>query len=173
MYFFGLGRNSKLSIAEISSVLEREKIKAEVAEKSAEVLLLNTDKELDVEVLIGELGGTVKLGKVYAIFDANLSELDANFLIRLIGEADKKVFFGISVYELGESTPRLNEVILLSKRLAMEVKKVLSRRGVSSRWVTSKDRILSSVVVKKNKLLTQGAEIVLLVKKDKVYIGKT
>jgi len=43
----------------------------------------------------------------------------------------------------------------------------------SIRWVTSKDKNLSSVVVKKNKLVGMGSEIVLLFNSRKIWIGKT
>jgi tRNA G10 N-methylase Trm11 len=44
----------------------------------------------------------------------------------------------------------------------MEIKNQLKKKGISSRWVISKEKILSSVIVLKNKLLAEGVEFCFL-----------
>src|SRR3989338_5165651 len=72
---------------------------------------------------------------------------------------DRKIFFGLSAYALDEKT-RLPNVRQL-RELGIEVKRALQESGHKVRLVTSREVALSSVIVKKEKLLTQGAEIVL------------
>jgi hypothetical protein len=62
---------------------------------------------------------------------------------------------------------------LNSKSIAMEIKKYLREKGVSSRWVTSKEDVLSSVVVEQNNLISRGVEFVFIEKQSKVLIGQT
>src|SRR5581483_10351866 len=45
--------------------------------------------------------------------------------------------------------------------------------GIKSHFSNHTDQYLSSASVKKNKLLTDGAEIIILVSKDKLLVGKT
>ncbi|MEA3398240.1 MAG: DNA methyltransferase, partial [Patescibacteria group bacterium] len=46
-------------------------------------------------------------------------------------------------------------------------------KKINSRWVTSREKILSSVVVGQNKLTSSGIELSLIAKNDKLYIGET
>jgi len=55
----------------------------------------------------------------------------------------------------------------------MEIKKHLKNQGISCRWVVSREKNLSSVVVEQNKLIFKGIEIVLIGEKEKISIGKT
>jgi tRNA G10 N-methylase Trm11 len=63
-YFFILGRNPQLSIAEIMSYIEKESLtplKNSVVENS---LLLEINEKLDLQRMIKELGGTIAIGQV-------------------------------------------------------------------------------------------------------------
>jgi len=78
---------------------------------------------------------------------------------------DGKFKFGISVY----GDLKLNE-----KKMGMEIKRILKENGISSRWVISKEKQLSSVVVDTNKLVTEkGMEVVIMRMGEKIFIGKT
>jgi len=68
-------------------------------------------------------------------------------------DISRKIFFGISSY--GVDVP--------AQKIALAVKKALKMDNISCRWVQSKEKALSSVAVKTNKLLSKrGAEIVFL-----------
>jgi tRNA G10 N-methylase Trm11 len=119
------------------------------------------------------LGGTVKFGQILD----ELSEISAEELAKILQNfSAKKIYFGFSFYKLGEEVDaaRFKKTSQKIKNLAMPIKKLLSEIKVQARWVVSKETNLSSVVVKKNKLLSEaGAEIVFLVGKEKIYLGKT
>lgn len=165
-YFFVLGNNPTLSIAEIINVLFQYRIR--IVYISEKILCINADKKLDVRILQKQLGGTIKIGHIINTFKLDDIEKPKQSLIKqilqLLPLRFKKVFFGFSIYK--------GRVGI--KALALAIKNSLKQQGISSRWVVSKEKILSSVVVQKNKLLTKGAEFVFLVKDaSKVLLGKT
>jgi len=168
MYCFILGHNPTLSIAEISQVLKED---FQVVELSARVLIIESQKELNAEQLQRRLGGTIKI-------EQSIKEISARDLLAFRSDIagllkqNKKIFFGFSLYSL-ESHETTRKYQLQIKSLAMETKKALKNLGLSSRWVDSKDEALSSVVVQKNRLLTQGAEFCFLIGADKIYLAKT
>ena len=77
-YFFILGRNPALSIAEIGAVLERERQSYKISGYSEEVLIVDTGK-FDV-VRFAELGGSIKFGEILGDYnnDINLSKWPAS-----------------------------------------------------------------------------------------------
>jgi len=111
---------------------------------------------------------------VHANKYANTNELNANTIVgEFLGDAGKKTFFGFSFYELAEgiSPRRFTEKV---KGLGMAVKEQLKEAGRSARLVVMKEgNALSSVVVKKNKLLSQGAEVVIFLTERGIYLGRT
>jgi len=167
-YCFILGHNPTLSIAEISQLLKEN---CRIVELSARVLIVETAKELNAEALQQRLGGTIKIGQIVkSASSQGLSAFQAN-IIELLKQ-NKKIFFGFSLYSL-TAHDELKNYQSQIKFLAMETKKALKNLGLSSRWVSSKEKALSSVVVQKNKLLTQGAEFCFLVGAAKTYLTKT
>ncbi len=161
-YFFILGNNPTLSFAEIVSVL---KLKPEqVLFLSEKAIIADVREELDVQKMIRRLGGTIKVGIV-----SQKSKVKSHKeILNLIDNSkiNGKFNFGISYYGSGKLK---NE-----KQLAMEIKKALKEKRISSRWVTSRDEQLSSVVVEQNKLITdKGVEIVIINDNGNFYIGKT
>lgn len=159
-YFFILGKNPKLSVAEIRAVIKGGDF--EFAKEQGDALFLR-DTDINTVNLIKHLGGTIKIGQILGKIN------DLGGLNKLIHREQaclfpttKKIFFGISNYA--------NYSARDVKRAAMEIKKYLKEQKKSSRWVSSKEKILSSVIVKTNKLLTSGAEICLF---KNGLIGKT
>lgn len=179
-YFFILGRDPVLSIAEILSVFSNLKISYKTSTVSDEVLLLSSGSKLDISKLNQSLGGTVKIGTV--LDQANLEDSEEKFnkifsannlLGNFLPEIEGKLHFGISIYNAGGDEKYLKALFAGLKSLDLLVKKNLAKEGKKAGFVKIKNRFLSSVSVEKNKLLTKGAEIVLVLTKDKVLVGKT
>lgn len=167
-YCFILGHNPTLSIAEISQVLNND---FRLVELSARVLIIKSQAELNAELLQRRLGGTIKIGQIVkTLTTQDLSALHSDIIDLL--KQNKKIFFGFSLYSL-TSHEVVKKYQSQIKPLAMEIKKTLKNLGLSSRWVSSKNEALSSVVVQKNKLLTQGAEFCFLVGAQNFYLAKT
>ena len=169
-YFFILGRNPALSSAEIAAILGK---RATFSSLSSEAILVDIQGELSSNDVMPRLGGTVKFGKILEMPD----ELAAEDIAEILKNSSaKKIYFGFSFYKLEEdiSTTRLKKESQKIKNLAMPIKNLLKDIKIQARWVTSKENNLSSVVVKKNKLLTEaGAELIFLIGKEKTYLGKT
>src|SRR3989339_530659 len=149
-YFFILGNNPTLSIAEIFSIV------SEIEDYNflnSDCLVIESKKEINIPKLIQRLGGTIKIGEIRdEASSANYNKIQC-VLNNIVQEGKHK--FNV-------------------KRFAMETKKYLKELNISCRWVISREKTLSSVVVETNKLLTEkGAEIVLIQKGSKILIGKT
>ena len=156
-YFFQLGTNPTLSIAEIVSVFSYAK-NFEIINK--DILLLEAEKEIDGET-IKTMGGTIKIGKI--LETSNRSKLLEN-IKKILEPQTGKFHFGISFFGKGKFN---------TKKLGMEIKEHLRDQNISCRFVTSREKTLSSVVVEQNKLLRNGIEIVLIEERNQILIGKT
>ena len=156
-HFFILGNHRDLSIAELTACFDFKKMKL-----LDDVLLGNLELD-DAHKVIKNLGGTIKLGRLLArvtkaeVFDIMLKELIA-------APKTTKFNFGISLY--GKSG-------INTHKLGLELKTALKKENVSCRFVTSREKTLSSVVVEQNKLVTGGREIVLIVEEQWIVIGVT
>jgi len=86
-YLFLLGRNIKLSLAEIFSYLEKNKIKLINFYLASNGVLIDVDKELDINKAINDLGGTIAIGNIS--FQGDIDKI-----IKEISE--KEIYFGVS-----------------------------------------------------------------------------
>ncbi|MFA6394214.1 MAG: DNA methyltransferase [Patescibacteria group bacterium] len=168
-YFFILGNHPALSLAELVSILGSERLESYSAE--AAVFELEENDNFDAVGLMRRLGGIIKLGNSIPQIAGPNSKNNLEKILEAVEgvlpkeKGEGKFKFGISVY----GKLKLNE-----KMLGMEVKKVLKERGIGARWVTSREKQLSSVVVDTNKLVGEkGAEIVIFKINEKIFIGKT
>ena len=168
-YFFVLGKNPTLSVAELSAVFRAraEETKSPIGDLvSNDIFVLETNKEINAKGLIKKLGGIIKIGIVDDEFRIKNNKELLSESVKLI-DVDKingKFKFGISYYGKNKFDIR---------SLGMEIKKYLRKKSVGCRWVTSREPTLSSVVVEQNKLADKGIEIVLVKQRDKILIGRT
>jgi len=170
-YFFILGKNPILSKAEIEAVLLTLEYRTENIEFGNNVLIVESEQEFDIEKLNNRLGGTIKIGKILGKVE-NLENFEDKFF-DLVNFGQGKVYFGFSLYNIGQKAP-LKQLSRKLEPVAMEIKRRLrEEKNVNSRWVTSRDLELSSVIVKKNKLLENGADICFLAKDSEIIIGQT
>ncbi len=178
-YFFVLGKNPTLSSAEIISALNRLDISFEIRILSAEVLVISASYELSTG-LIKILGGTIKIGQV--IDEISLDEDEQNFekifyaanlTKNYLSQTKGKLHFGISIYDGGAEKLYLDEITNQLKSLHKTIKENLQEKSLKAGFVRIKDRFLSSVSVAKNRLLSDGFEMVLILTKDGILAGKT
>ena len=159
-YFFALGSNPELSQAEIASVLKRQSMPFEQVLRTTDVLILDIEAEL-ADDFIKLLGGTIKFG----IIEKTAKQVSPELLYGLLQpNTDSKFHFGISGYNGFRP----------SHKLGLSIKKLLKADGLSVRYVTGKENPLSSVIVEKNKLVSEsGQEIVEIKNKNEFIVGKT
>lgn len=162
-YFFILGSNPTLSIAELVAVfhLSANDARATVLADN-KVLMIEQEQPIDARSLMNNLGGTIKIGLIRAESTKNTQDILAS-IKELTPLPEKKFYFGFSSYIKG----------LNIKPIAMEFKKYFKENNLSCRWVVSNEPVLSSVVVEQNGLVDGGSEYVFFEQANKVLIGQT
>ncbi len=178
-YFFILGSNPTLSMAELSAVfglgsVEDTKCPSPLRQNgygvrvghlvSGDVFILESENEIKASELIKRVGGTIKIGEIVA--EATKSDYQALLagIKPQLSPGSGKFKFGFSYYGPGK---------FRTDKLAMDIKKHLREMNLNSRWVTSREKTLSSVVVEQNKLVAGGIEVVFIADGNNLMIGKT
>ncbi|MBI2459694.1 MAG: hypothetical protein HYV53_04055 [Parcubacteria group bacterium] len=161
-YFFILGANPTLSLAELATIFNNNKLS--LIQKN--IVILESRQEIKLDI-IKKIGGVIKFGLIYN----ELTSLAAKDILKsaaIFAKPEKvqaKFNFGVSHY--GKS--KIN-----TKTIAMEFKKLLKQTNINSRWVISREPALSSVVVEQNRLVgDRGVEIVMIEFNKKLFLGKT
>lgn len=149
-YIFILGNHPKLSLAEI-----RAKVLGARVSYYDETSAFVEAETLDSAKVLRSLGGTIKIGKVLH------APIGAQSLSDILKQDAGKIIFGISFYDRRARKEY--------ERLGMEIKKILKAQGRSARLVVSREPILSSVVVAKNKC----REFMLLPRDGKTVVAET
>jgi len=161
-YFFILGQNFELNKQELKSFLKIEKVDFKIVFEKRPVLIIESKKDLDKIGFEKSLGGLIKFGQIIKQIESVEEIIDQEF-IKLIFKDDKKIFFGISPYLFNFNL----------KKIGLEIKKLLKAKGFSSRFVSSKEKVLSSVIVQKEILNKKGIELVLIKEDNNIFIGQT
>lgn len=170
-YYFILGKNQILSKAEIEAVLNLKKIKYQIIEFFAQALVIDSDKQLNIDWLNQRLGGTVKIGLILDKINS-LNNIENEFC-NLIKCEQGKLHFGFSLYPMADKI-NITKIQQKLKPVAMEIKRRLrEEKKLNSRWVVSKEPELSSVIVKKNQLLKYGTELCFFIKDKTILVGQT
>lgn len=181
-YAFNLGRVFALSLAELFAVFETMGLDFRVVDLYREILIIETETELEVAGLQRRLGGTIKimgildsLGRKKQAGPAEVFKdyFDARLLKEkfLTGGRNGKTQIGVSIYPMARPLPLFGQV----KRIGLALKDILTASGVSVRIVLPQHEAISlpSVVVTNEHLLEKGAEIVFLVAMERIYLAKT
>lgn len=158
-YFFILGNNTTLSLAELFSI-----IKFEIINFENNILIIEPKQKIKPPDLIKRIGGTIKIGEVISEADNDYREIFNLIKNEISIQLGQKFRFGFSNY----SNFKIN-----TKKLGMDIKRYIKERGVNSRMVVSREKILSSVVVEQNKLISNGIEIIFVQDAKKLLIGRT
>jgi len=163
-----LGSHPELSLAEIEAVTGQKP-----SLHLGGVAIFDEGLE-NSEVLMDKLGGTQKIGAIIATVPSLNHDEMAEFLAADLLESNPegKITFGVSVYTFGNEKP-LESTKSLVDSMAIAVKQRIKQAERSARYVHSKELALGSPVILGNQLITKGAEFVLLMANDLIWIGKT
>ena len=164
-YFFVLGTNTALSVAELAAVLDLKKTSL----LATDFLIWETDTEINAENLMKRLGGVIKIGEIKEeVADGNddklLKTLTELAKIKKYQSKEGKFNFGFSDY---------GKFQFNKQNLGLKLKKYFSEENISSRFVISREKTLSSVVITQNKLIVRGIEFILIKEGNKILIGET
>jgi tRNA (guanine10-N2)-dimethyltransferase len=157
-YWFILGREPLLSLAELSAALSLPVI------PSSESIFKAPCTQAPEE-LINRLGGTIKIAKeLYSsIAEDELYKIIIDELLTIPG----KIHFGISLYSNNLASGEDEQKKI--KRWAESVKNSLKGQGRSVRYVANREPRLSSVTVVKNGLTKKGREFIIQTEKNNLF----
>lgn len=145
-YFFQLGREPQLSIAEIDAVFSLYRLSPRSREASDRYLVVTVDKELPIHTLMTRLGGTVSIAKQIqstgSVTDTILTHLSRR-------QPDKKICFSLH----GDA----------GTTVAKEIKKQLKANGNSARYIEPKN----TATILHNNLVAIGGDLTVI--KNSVY----
>jgi len=168
LYTFILGRKNLLSTAEIVNSLQNEH---QIIDIQRESLIANLNsKLLRPQASLNKLGGTIKIAEVFAQFPLTLEDISSpisEHLIKTFKDQDTKLTYGLSIYNFAQK----NEEII--KNTLNLVKKRLKEEGIRSRFINKNFQNLKNAAIKGEKLITKGAEIVIIQGKHKLFFAKT
>ncbi len=186
------GKNWKLSLAELASLLEARKAKLEVNSLSKEFFVVRID-EGNAFWTIADLGGFIKIGEVNATLSTeNVKEAffekskeakrristdvaSSGLLDGMVEAASGKTVFGVSVYCAEKSLRPVSRSI--QRFVGSTVKRGLAERGMKSKFMGfPKDRKLpqlSHVEVLKKELVENKAEILFCVGQEQTFVATT
>jgi len=179
-YAFILGRYPDLSKVEIFAVLRKSDLEYTVVYESGLVLLLSMKVELPVTKINLLLGGTVKIGQIFQKFPQSIhadkvkeyltsDTLFINYFINI----PQKPTFGISLYPYHRTVKSHNPWARTQRELLKIIKEHLDSQGFKSRYPNLEGTTLSSASVEKNKLISDGVEILLIETPTDIFVGKT
>jgi tRNA G10 N-methylase Trm11 len=170
-YFFVLGTNTALSVAELSAVLDLKNPEL----VAADFLIAEIDEEINPEKLMSRLGGLIKIGRCLTemtVTGFTSIDLSSKLLEAIEAAASAKQAAGPSgKFNFGFSD--YGSKNFDKKDLGAKLKKYLVAQGISARFVVSREKNLSSVVVEQNKLISRGIEIVLALAGGQIFVGET
>ncbi len=163
-YFFVLGSHPLLSIAELNSQLHIDNYQL-----FDNVFIVKLAEKLKLNDFIKKVGGVVKVGKIIA--EINEQNLDLTIIqtIKKHFPGNQKVIFGFSAFG--------DRISLID--LAMNIKRELKKQGIKSRWLNSREKNLSSVIITQNKMIElpnkqrKGIEFILIKTQQKLLVGVT
>ena len=166
--FFILGTQRELAREEIAALAPG----LEVVVDKQEVLIVS-QFDGNLGAWQDKLGGTVKTGLIYGIAQNKEEVMDLLVsLAQTLRPSEGRQTFGISIYDGGQ---RGRHVALRTQlqTIGMTVKKRLAEGGRSVRLVTAAAPVLSSVIVRKQRLLEDGIEFCLFAGEEGIRIGVT
>lgn len=155
-YLFLLGRQSKLSVAELEAVVGKGEVRGGfyVVEREKEIA--------DPIALQNMLGGTIKIAKVIAE-ESSLMAVQDCCIDYLDEHGEGKIIFAINMYHFARSFKK--EL----KNILKNIKRVLKKRGKGARFVNKPDKNVRSVTINEEHLCQKGTDMT-IVKTNKSYL---
>ncbi|MFA6098003.1 MAG: DNA methyltransferase [Patescibacteria group bacterium] len=171
-YCFILGKNPILSISEIFNLEKNQKLNFAVVDLTSKGLVIDAGESFDPQIWQNQLGGCIKIGAIVSEIN-NVKRLfdivNADFLKKnILSQKDKKQSFGFSLY--GDVLWRYQTEF---NAHGLRLKKELQKSNFKCRFVAAQGGDLSSVQITKNKMIENGADIIIISGLHSFYIGKT
>lgn len=153
-FAFILGREKELALAELRAVLKRFDFCFDILSIKGNIAFANIESfsKDDAIRAINILGGTTKIFKVLGDVGAELEKQIIDIILEN-KTTESKLNFGISWYD------QINKHAF---QFGLLVKKALKSKGLSVRYVESREAEISTILSTKNNLAGEGIEIGIL-----------
>lgn len=168
-YAFILGRKHLLSIAELCSTIADSN---DIFDIKWEALVAKFSKPLrSPQQTLNRLGGTIKIAEIFAEIPLNqkdkIAQTIGDYLKKKFEDASSKIRYGVSIYNIEDR----HENFL--KKILIFIKKFLTKNEIKSRFINHNFKNLENAAIQGEKLLQDGAEIVIIQGNKSLYIGET
>jgi len=148
-YLFLLGRQPKLSIAELKAVVGEGKV-------IGEFYMIEIKNEIDDPIkLQNMLGGTIKIAKIISQ-ESSLIDIENKCMSYLGNHDDAKVIFSVSLYNFAHSFKKdLNNLL-------KNIKRRLKANGKGARFVNKPFENVRSVTIYEERLCQKGTDMTII-----------
>ncbi len=165
--YFILGSHCHIARAELAAVVELGAVTVD-----ADDVVVAEVEQPNLSAIQARTGGLIKTGFIHATAKDQKELVDVlAALIHTLRPSTDKVRFGVSVYT-GGSKGKMAALRSQAERIGLQVKGTIKGdRG--ARLVTSKVPVLSSVIVRKQRLLDDGIEFCLFPRENDILVGVT
>lgn len=172
MYLFLLGRDKDLSKLEIAVYLHKHNISYSVIANSEKYLILDFNKDHNFEGLTKELGGLVRVSKVY--LDTSKIKSNKEIINKLDFDSPKKFNYTISTIDVSEEELEIVED-MLKQAFKQERSKAVYKKPVTHSKKKSKENI-NYIANPDNYFswkINDGLELFVVKFDNKFYFAKT
>ena len=186
------GKNWRLSLAELASLLEAKGVKFAIYSFSKEFFMISTEEKVSSSI-IDDLGGTIKIGVSAADFSTEIVKraflqkdkeaqkqisrgiVASGLVDEMVKAESEKTLFGVSVYCAEKSLRSVSKAI--QRFIGSSIKRELSSYGKKSKFMGfAKSRRLpqlSHVEVLKKNLVENKAEILFCMGREHTFVAAT
>lgn len=168
IYAFILGRKYLLSVAELCQVFSQHNI--HIIDITPEALIVTLPELSNPQATLNKLGGSIKIIEITEEIAKDINILPKTIAKMCLDEAknsQKKFSYGVSVYSFKDQA---NKVLKKSLNLSKEL---LKENNLKSRYINKDFTNPPNAALKGQKVLTEGAEIIAIKGKHKIFLGKT
>lgn len=158
-YLFILGSNPILSLAEISSLFPQ----ASISSLAQNIALIKLNQEIaKPQELLDKMGGTVKIARL-------VSQINSNDLVSSLTDC---ILTHFSDYrDIGLSHFNFSQPM---GKYFVNTKKNLKQYNINKRFIfENNENQLKAATIKRNKLLSKGAEIIIIKSDEHFYFGQS
>ncbi len=161
-----LGTHQAISVAEVFELSHQEPAFAN------DIFALYAAPWKDASELMRTSGSVQKIGRIVKTAPKQATEFDLRTILLEVLESlpEGKIHFGLSVYGEEKDADRIGKFL---PSLGINLKRDLAQKGRSARVVSTKGNALPAASIMANKLISKGAEIILLPTENELLIGIT
>lgn len=164
-YIFLLGRNTHISIAELSAVLPKN---TNFIHLQNDFLLLETEKINNIQEFLNRIGGTIKIIEITQEHqNTHIPKVISQLAYDKFKDREDKVRFAVTVHNLNGTDEKQ------MKNSLMETKKLLKKSNISCRFINNNFKTAPIALLLGENIINKGAEFNAININKNWYFGET